>query len=131
MKSWLLPVIAVTLAACASSPAVQPAEAPPARQVALDPVGTFDFTTTVEGTSAAGTINILRTDSGYGGTITSNVTDAMPIRTVTVNDNRVDVIADTPDGPLSINMIFTGNQFTGTWSLGAMSGTHTGQRRAP
>lgn len=135
MKLKLALVLAAFAAACSGTP--QPQEPAPARDVtppppaAVDPVGVFDFTTTVEGMGAVnGTITITKNPAGgYGGTIGTNVTETITIRTVTVDGQKVNVVADTPDGPITFTMEFTGNDFTGTWTLGGMSGVHTGKRR--
>ncbi|HSJ13775.1 MAG TPA: hypothetical protein VK939_05135 [Longimicrobiales bacterium] len=128
MTKWLLAMVVAVLAACAGTPDPG-AESPPAGVVALDPTGTFDFSTVVDGSPVTGTITITRVATGLGGTITSTVTDTLTIRTVSVEGSRVLVTADTPDGPLSLNMDFAGDEFTGTWALGELSGTHSGRRR--
>jgi hypothetical protein len=127
MKPVLLALLAAcTTAACGSSPRA-PAASQPA---AVDPVGTFDFTTAVEGTDVSGTITVSRGQNGLGGSITSSVTEPMTIRTVAVEGQVLTITADTPDGPLTMTLTFTGNDFTGGWTLGsAMSGQLTGKRR--
>lgn len=97
----------------------------------LDPVGAFDFSTTVEGTDVSGTITVTREANGYGGTITTDVTEPIPIRTVSVQGQTMEVAAETPDGPLTMTLTFTGDAFTGSWSMadGSMSGALTGSRR--
>ena len=126
MKSWLLVTAAATLAACASTPATTDQAS---ARVTVDPVGVFDFNTTVDGTPVNGVVTITRANGIFGGSITTNVTDPITVNTVTVEGQRVSVVANTPDGPLTFLMDFTGNDFTGTWGLGTMSGTHTGKRR--
>lgn len=130
MRSWLLAAAAATLAACASSSTPAPADAPPAAVIA-EPVGIYDFTTTADGTAVTGTVTITKAESGYTGSITTNVTDPIAITMVSVEATRINVTALTPDGPLSFIMDMAGNDFTGTWALGEMTGTHTGRRRTP
>lgn len=134
---------AALLAACASNPPAQtpappppaltPAQQPaqPATSAALDPLGIFDFTTAVEGMSVAGTITITKpaTGTGYTGTITTNVTEPIGISRVVVEGQKLIVTAQTPDGDLTFTMEFKGNDFTGTWAMPGMSGTHAGVRR--
>ena len=107
-------------AACASAPA-QPRP--------VDPIGTFDFSTTVDGTAVSGTIEIRSGSSGYTGTISTNVTEPVPITAVTVEGQVVTVAASAPDGPINFTMTFTGDDFTGGWTYAGMSGELTGNRR--
>lgn len=100
------------------------------RSSEVDPVGAFDFTTTVEGTPVTGTITITRNGSEYGGSVSTNVTESMPISTVTVEGQSMQVTGSTPDGPVTISMTFTGETFTGSWSYAGMTGSLTGRRRA-
>jgi len=131
MKKWsiiLLPALALT-AACASAPAIPPAEVVPPTPPPVNPVGMFDFTTTVEGTIVNGTVTVVKTDTGFGGSITTTVTEPVPVRAVTVEGQKLTVTADTPDGPITFTMDFKGDEFAGGWNLGTMAGTHTGKRR--
>jgi hypothetical protein len=127
MKSWLLAAALTTLAACASAPSNP--ETTPAASRAVDPAGMYDFNTTVDGSAVTGVVTITRGPSGHTGTITTNVTDPITIDQVTAEGNRITVIALTPDGALTFTMDFSGDDFSGTWTLGEMSGTHTGRRR--
>lgn len=134
MKLNVAVAIVMLTSACAGAPEPE-APAPPAREVtppapaAVDPVGVFDFTTTVEGMAVAGTITVTKTAAGYGGSIATNVTETIPVRSVVVEGQKATVVADTPDGPINFTMEFKGDEFTGTWTLGAMSGVHSGKRR--
>jgi len=107
-------------AGCASAPA-QPR--------AVDPVGTFDFSTSMEGTAISGSIEIRTGASGYTGTLSTNVTEPIPITAVTVEGQMLNVTANAPDGPVNFTMNFTGNDFTGGWTYAGMSGQMTGSRR--
>lgn len=134
MKLKLALCLAALTGACASA---QPEPVTPAREVtppapaAVNPVGIFDFATNVEGMAVNGTMTISRNAAGaYEGTIATNVTETIPIRTVTVTGQRMNVVADTPDGPLNFVLEFRGDEFSGTWELGAMTGTHSGKRRS-
>jgi hypothetical protein len=123
-RRWTIALCVLT-GACASTPATPPAPAP------LDPVGVYDFTTDVDGTAVTGTITITNGASGYGGSIGTNVTESMPVRSVAVEGQRVTVRADAPDGPVTFTMDFDGDDFIGTWTYADMSGTHSGRRRRP
>jgi hypothetical protein len=107
-------------AACASSPA-QPR--------AVDPVGTFDFSTSMEGTEVTGSIEISSGANGYTGWLTTNVSEPIPIASVMVEGQVVTVIANAPDGPVNFSMTFTGDEFSGGWTYAGMSGQATGRRR--
>lgn len=127
---WALAAL-LACAACASSPNQETGPAA-ARTASVDPVGTFDFTTTVEGTDVTGSIVIARAATGgYTGSITTNVTDPIPVTGVTVEGQTLHVTAESPDGQVTFTMVFTGNDFTGNWSIGGgqMSGVASGRRR--
>lgn len=131
----LLGAIVLSAAGCASAPAAPPPAAPPLAALAVtapapvDPVGVFDFTTTLEGSMVNGTVSIAKTATGFGGTLTTTMTEPIPVRTVAVDGQKLTVTADTPDGPVIFLMEFKGDEFTGSWTYAGMSGTHTGKRR--
>ena len=133
MKRMLALCFAIAAGACATA---QPETATPAREVspappaAVDPIGVFDFATAVEGMAVTGTLTVTRGAAGaYEGSIATNITETIPVRSVTVTGQRMDVVGDTPDGPLSLVLEFRGDEFSGTWTTGAMSGTNSGKRR--
>jgi hypothetical protein len=126
----------VLLAACAPAatsagdPVPAPTTAPPAvtTAAAVNPVGTFEFTTSVNGDMVTGSIEVTGNAGAYGGTIRTSATPDIPVRGVTVNGQQMVVTADTPDGELVLTLNFTGNNFTGGWTLGGGSGEMRGQR---
>lgn len=123
MKLLMTLALALLTGACAS------AQAPPEGPAPLDPIGVYDFTTNVEGTTVSGTITISQGTSGYGGSIATNATETIPVRSVAVERQKLTVLADSPDGPVTFVMTLNGDEFTGTWSYAGMSGAHTGKRR--
>ncbi|NJD10132.1 MAG: hypothetical protein FIB01_06705 [Gemmatimonadetes bacterium] len=125
-RSLMLVAALAAGTACAHAPTPPP---PPPAPPPVSAVGTFDFTTALEGTVVNGTIIIARTDAGYGGTVTTSVTEPIPVRTVVVEGQKLTLTADTPDGPLVFTMDFKGDEFTGGWTLSTMAGTHSGKRR--
>jgi len=130
MRQWsflVLAALAVGAPACARNPAPEPPA--PAVPAPVDPVGSFDFTTAIEGSVVNGTVTVTKTDTGFGGSVTTNLTDPIPVRTVVVEGQKMTVTADTPDGPVVIILEFQGDEFSGSWTLGATGGTHTGKRR--
>jgi len=128
MKSSAI-ALALTFALCACSSA--PRANTPARPAPLDPVGMFDFSTTADGTDVTGTITVTRTDMGYSGAINTSVTEPLPISGIEVEGNSMHVLAHMPDDTVTMTLTFTGDDFTGNWSLGSgqMSGAITGKRR--
>jgi hypothetical protein len=128
----VLSAIVLSAAGCASAPPAPPA-APAVTALTtpapVDPVGIFDFTTALEGTVVNGTVTIAKAATGFTGTITTTATEPVPVRTVTVEGQKLTVTADTPDGPVTFVMEFKGDEFTGSWSYAGMAGTHTGKRR--
>jgi len=111
------------LAACASNPA-------PSVPAPLNPVGYFEFATDIEGESVTGSLEIRQAEGGgYTGTLTASAApEPLPIRSVTVEGQTLTVVADTPDGPVTAVLTFTGDTFTGPWSYAGMSGTMAGKR---
>lgn len=127
--SQLALMLALAAAGCASSPpeSPEPMRPGPAR---LEPVGTYDYSTTFEGTDVNGSIVINRAGDGYEGVInTGGMTDPIPVDRVIVEGQTLRVLADTPDGTLEFRLDFTGNEFAGMWTLADGSGRITGQRR--
>jgi hypothetical protein len=122
-----LAVGVVLAAGCASTPA----PAPPPAAPAFDPVGAFDFATSVEGQTIAGVIRISRTDSGgLTGSVFTEVTGELPLPTVAVEGTTVRLSGNTPDGPVQMNLQFNGPEFSGNWTLGGMAGAMNGRRRS-
>jgi len=125
---------AATLLAAACAPAGPPATEPaptvmvPAAAATVNPVGTFNFSTTVDGNPITGSIQVTGERDLYGGVIRTSITPDIPITDVTVEGQRMVVTANTPDGPLVLTMNFTGNAFTGGWTLDGDAGDITGQR---
>ena len=118
-----------TLALCLLAGACASAQVTPDAPAAMDPVGAYDFTTTVEGTVVSGTITITQGTNGYGGSISTDATETIPVRSVAVEGQKLTVLADSPDGPVTFTMTMDGDAFVGTWSYAGMSGAHTGKRR--
>ena len=126
-KTLFLLMTALLVAGCAASPGPEPA-APSAAQLALDPVGTYNFTTTVQGMSVTGQAVIGGTRGSWTGSLYSDATGELPIRSVSVSGNQITMLADSPDGTVQIRMLMDGETFTGDWSLGAEGGTLRGRR---
>ena len=112
---------AATLAACASGPSGPPP---------FDPVGTYEFTATIDVQTITGTMTIESGEDGYTGILRS-VSVPMPpapIHSVEVVDRTVTIHADGPDGPLVIALAVTEAGLDGTWAMGDEIGAFTATR---
>ena len=133
MKPILAVLCALSLAACAagttgeaSAPAGAPA--PAASANAVNPVGTFEFTTLVNGGTVNGTLEVAGAPGAYTGRLLTSILPEMPVRSATASGQEMTVLADAPDGTVTIRMAFTGDTFTGSWALGGDGGALTGRR---
>ncbi|MBI2797506.1 MAG: hypothetical protein HYX65_12465 [Gemmatimonadetes bacterium] len=137
-------VAAATLTACASGGSGAPAAAPapaqaapaaaparvagPAAPAPVNPVGSFEFATEVNGSPMKGTLSIAGSPGAYSGKIASDVLPEMPITSVTVDGQLMKLVADTPNGAVTVSLAFTGVNFTGNWELAGQSGSMAGKR---
>jgi hypothetical protein len=137
MKTLATALLLISAAACAPAPAAAPAAmpapaAPPAAAAmpaALNPVGRYEFATTLQGQALTGTMEISGTAGAYTGRITSSATDPIPITAVTVDGRKMVVTGEAETGTLTIRMTFTdGPNFTGEWTLAGDGATLTGHR---
>jgi hypothetical protein len=134
MKTTLATVLLlVSAAGCAPRPGAMPAPAAPpaaaAAPAALNPVGRYEFSTSLQGQPLTGTVEITGTAGAYAGRITSSATEPIPITGVTVTGQEMVVTGDTPSGTLTIHMTFTGGpDFTGNWTLPGDGAPLTGRR---
>lgn len=121
-KILLAPLAALILSACATT-----ATPEPEAQV-LDLAGTYAFTTTVQGTGVNGQMRITGVPGAYEGAAYTDVTGEIPISDVDVEGNRATIVAESPDGPVQLVLVFEGDTFTGSWSMGAEGGAIRGRR---
>lgn len=120
IKAFLAAMLVLLVAACASAPR----GAGP-----LNPVGRYQFATSVQGNPVTGTMDVTGSAGAYTGQITTSITPPIPITGVTVMGREMIVTGNTPDGPITIRMNFAeGTAFTGSWELSGDSGTMTGNR---
>ena len=130
--------------ACATSPAATAAPSAPPAPVAtqaapppavvatpgLNPVGTFDFTAIVpDGSEAPGSFTISGSPGAYTGTIERPGMGGSDLTSIAVDGQTLTIGANIPDGAVVLKLSFTGNDFTGTWSLGEAGGAIRGKRR--
>lgn len=111
--------LGAALSGCASTPDVPPP---------VDPVGYFEFTTSIDDQPVVGSIEVRESDGRYTGVLATDATEPVEIGAAVVEDQQVTITADTPDGPVTLVLLFTGDTFTGTWTYAGMSGTMTGRR---
>ena len=132
MPRLVLILAAVTLGACAAGtpPAAAPAPVAmaPAKPAALNPVGQFEFNTEVNGSPMKGNLTVTGAAGTYAGKMSSDITPELPATSVTVEGQTMKVVLDTPNGAATINLVFSGETFTGNWELGGTSGPLTGKR---
>jgi protein-disulfide isomerase len=131
IKLVVAAALSLAFAACASAgtTADTSTTTAPAASASVNPVGRFDFTTSVQGQTVTGTIQVAGTSGAYTGQITTSITPPIPINTVTATGQAMVITGSTPDGTLTIRMNFTdGTAFTGGWELAGDSGTLTGRR---
>jgi hypothetical protein len=139
MKAFTTALLLISAAACTTAPSTDPASAsmpapaaapaPPPAPAALNPVGKYEFATTLQGQMLTGTMEITGTPGAYAGRITSSATEPIPITAVTVEGQNMTVAGETPSGTLTIHLNFTdGSAFTGDWSLGTDGAPLTGRR---
>lgn len=128
MKRILVVALSLLTAACATpAPSTSAPSAGPAPSAGVNPVGTFNFITSGEGDEIRGTIEIAGSPGAYTGHVRTPHDD-IPISRVMVAGQEMTVTANTPDGPLTLTLIFTGSTFTGGWTVGEAHGPLTGQR---
>ena len=131
----LIPIAAL-LTACASAPdpvpqattAPQQPAATAQSTAAVNPVGSYEFTTVVEGQTVTGTMHIEGTPGNYKGRILTNVFPEIPIVGASVEANIINVRANMPEGELTLRMVMDGTNFNGNWALGADSGDFNGKK---
>ena len=139
MSRLVLVCAALSLGACATQGAAPsaapapmtaagPAAAAPAKPAAVNPIGSFEFNTEVNGSPMKGNLRIAGTPGNYSGSMTSDITPELPITSIAVDGQTMKLAMDTPNGAATINIAFTGDTFTGNWELGGASGPLTGKR---
>lgn len=98
---------------------------------ALDPVGMYDFTATLGSESRTGTIDIRRTENGYGGQATlEGESDAAILDSLRVDGNRMVIDLTVSGGPVVFELDFTGAAFTGFIFADEDAISVTGAKRA-
>jgi hypothetical protein len=131
MKAWKIAALMVAAACSGNEPAPTVAPPPPAAVVPanVDPVGSYEFVTTVEGQEVTGTMTVTGTPGAYTGKILTSMFPEMPVHGATVAGQSMIVKTSTPDGEILLHFKFEGNAFTGHWEFnGQPGGNFTGKR---
>jgi hypothetical protein len=131
----LAATLSLAVSACApaatttsTSGGMAPSSAP-ASAASVNPVGRFEFTTSVQGQPITGGMLVAGSPGAYTGQITTSVTPPLPISSVTATGQEMVVTGSTPDGVITIRVNFTdATAFTGSWELSGDSGSLTGRR---
>ena len=134
-KHILAAVLSLAAAACSTAPAPETTPGSTtittttATSATVNPVGRYEFTTSVQGQMITGGVEIAGTPGAYTGQITTSITPPLPIAGVTATGQQVVVTGNTPDGTITFRMNFTdATNFTGGWELAGDSGALTGRR---
>jgi hypothetical protein len=142
MKAILAATLALGLAACATANTGTPAAggattstttttatgATTSSAASLNPVGTYEFATEVNGDAVTGTMEITGTPGAYAGRVVTLRFPEFTVRSASAEGQVLTVVAATPTGDVTFRMAFTGQTFAGTWSLGGDTGPVTGRR---
>jgi hypothetical protein len=138
MKSIATALLLISAAACAATPAAEPVPAPPPPPMAvpappapsaLNPVGKYEFASTLNGSLITGTLEITGTPGTYAGRLTSTATEPITISGATVEGQTMTVTGETGNGTLTIRMTFAADgTFTGNWALSGDGAPLTGRR---
>lgn len=127
MKRSITPILAALLAIAIGTTATAQTPAPAPN---LDPVGTFEFSTTVQGQTVNGVVTITKTDGVLGGKMMADIMPEIPLKSVTVEGKKVTLVAETPDGVLTVVMEFEdADKFAGNWTLAGDGGSISGKRK--
>lgn len=141
------PLLVVLLAACATSGSQRPPAEPASAAVpsapatpatsstrattaAFNPVGTYDFTTDVNGDAVAGTIEISKSSAGaLTGSLNAAGMPPSTVSSVTVNGQTMTLVADVGGQAITMTVTMNGNAFTGNWTGAGGSGAIKGTKR--
>jgi hypothetical protein len=126
-------VAAVGVSACASQQIESPAPAQPAVAAAFDPVGTYDFTTDVQGSPVRGTLVFRRdAEGGLTAVLASDATGEIVLQNIRMEGRRGEARAPVaPEGEMVMRFEFheDGRLTGGYETTTGLSGSVAGQRR--
>lgn len=129
MNRLRIPVLLALATGCASAPqSPPPSAAGAAASMTLDPVGSYVLSTNVQGRAVDGRMRIDGSPGAWSGTMYTDVTGELPFSSIHVQGQELHVTAQTPDGTLTARLVFSGDTFTGDWSLGTEAGSLHGRK---
>lgn len=131
MRSLAVAAAAVFTIGCAAPAQQVEVQTLPAA-AAFDPVGVYDFTTTVEGNSIAGVLTIRRTTEGrLAATMSTPITGDIPISNVTQDGRNLEMRTNIEGDSMVMRMSINAEGIlTGGWELSSgMSGGVSGRLR--
>lgn len=97
----------------------------------FDPVGNYTARTDFQGQSVTLRISISGTPGSWTGLLSTDADlPSVPLTTVTVDGNTVTARGNAMGQILEVTMVFTGDDFTGTWNVAGVSGAMTGRRNS-
>ena len=95
----------------------------------IDPVGTYQVNLTAQGSPMTLTAKIDKRSNGWGGQVTGEGVPLLPVKSVTVKGNTMKVVVTAPDGTDAIiNIILTGSDISGDWSMTGDGSKITGKK---
>jgi len=97
----------------------------------LDPIGEYTFETSVQDAPVTGTITISGVSGDWQGTLAATaLPEVLRLTSITVRGTTLTLTAMVPEqGEVFIELVFEGEEFTGTWSLGYDGGEMIGRRK--
>jgi hypothetical protein len=94
-----------------------------------DATGEYRFTSKVQGRSFEGVIEIGQNSEGdYRGTVTTPLTGDLPIRSVAVTPEWIEVDARGPQGDATVHFQLSGPHLIGMWQYGSARGFMAGRQ---
>ena len=128
-RTGALLAVGLVMIACSQSTGGGAAAAPPQPEPTLDPVGVYDFTTSLDGQPLTGMITITGSPGSYSGSISTDMMGTVALRSFSVDGMDLMFMADLPDATVSFFLTFEGDSFTGEWDAGGMTGFMSGSKR--
>ena len=124
-------LFAATMLVLATAGFAQAGSAQQAPAKALNPVGDFEYSTTLpDGQTLSGTFTIAKQNDVLSGKITSQMGEA-PITNVKVEERKLTMVVVTPEGAeVTFVLAFEDdNKFAGSWEMGGQSAAISGKRK--
>lgn len=131
MKYFRVALLVFLVAACASSPAPVATTAPTQpvpSTTAVDPVGTYEFSTSIDGQTLTGTVHIEGAPLNYRGRVVTKVFPDMAITNVSVAANVISFVASMGGDDVLVRVVMDGSNFQGSWQGGPDSGDISGRK---